>query len=141
MPVEFLEDEAIADIAFKVRGESLKQIFIEACTAVFGLQTDINLLDSEIEMGFELSAQTYERLLYNVLSEILYFRDAEYFFGKSLVIEFIEGVSLTAKGKFIGCEFNEEKHIRGNEVKAITMHDFYLREVSNGWEAYILVDI
>ena len=79
--------------------------------------------------------------MYLLLSDILYYRDAELFFGKSVIIEFIEGETITARGKFIGCEFDEEKHIRGNEVKAITMHDFYLKEVNNGWEAYILVDI
>lgn len=141
MPVEFLEDEAIADIAFIVRGESLEQIFEEACTTIFELQTDTKLLGNEMEFSFELNAQNYERLLYNVLSEILYYRDSELFFGKSVIIEFIEGETITAKGKFIGCEFDEEKHTRGNEVKAITMHDFYLKEISNGWEAYILVDI
>ena len=141
MPVEFLEDEAIADIAFKVRDDSLENLFIEACNTIFELQTDTKLLGNEMEFSFELNASSYERLLYYVLAEILYFRDSELFFGKSVQIEFIEGQEVTARGKFIGSEFNEEKHTRGNEVKAITMHDFYLKKVEDGWEAYILVDI
>ncbi|MCY3414116.1 MAG: archease [Candidatus Heimdallarchaeota archaeon] len=142
MPVEFLEEEAIADIAFKVRADSLESIFTEACETVFKLQTDTSKLDGELSVPVDLDGASYERLLYNILAEILYYRDAEMFFGKTINISFKEEEGrVLAIGSFIGSEFDESKHVRGNDVKAITMHDFYLKEVTDGWEAYILVDI
>ena len=142
MPVEFLEEEAIADIAFIVRSDTLENLFIEACTTVFGLQTDLSLIEPNQSFPIDLEGASYERLLYNVLAEILYYRDAEFFFGKETKISLSEeDGTFIAKGEFLGSEFDEDKHIRGNDVKAITMHDFYLKQVDNGWESYILVDI
>ncbi|MCH8908351.1 MAG: archease [Candidatus Heimdallarchaeota archaeon] len=55
------------------------------------------------------------------------------------VIKQKEGFSV--KGEFVGCEFNFEIHPMGNDIKAITYHDFYVKETSEGWEAYVLIDI
>ncbi len=142
MPVKFLDDEAIADIAFIIDSDTLEGIFIEACTVLFKLQTDIELLDANLVFPISLNASSYERLLYNVLAEILYYKDAELFFPKSMDIKlFEEDGKFVAKGNFHGTEFNDELHTRGNDIKAITMHDFYLKQIDNAWQAYILIDI
>ena len=142
MTIEFLDDEAIADIAFIVRSPTMKGVFLEACNAVLGLQTDLSLLDNNLRVEFNLNASSWERLLHHLLAEIVYVRDADFMFGKSVDLELSEkNGTFTAKGAFIGEEINLDKHIQGNEVKAITMHDFYLKESNQGWEAYVLVDI
>lgn len=142
MTVEFLDDEAIADIAFIVKNDSIKSVFLEAGETIFSLQTDTTLLDEDLSFSFKLSGANYERLLYNILAEILYYKDAELFFPKSMEIEFKEANDeIIAIGQFHGTIFNDEIHTRGNDIKAITMHDFYLKQVSEGWEAYILIDI
>ena len=44
----FLDDEAIADIAFIAKGTTLIELFYSAAMATASLQTDINLLSGEI---------------------------------------------------------------------------------------------
>ncbi len=139
MPVKFLDDEAIADIAFIINENTLERLFITACQTIFELQTDTNLLDTDKEFSFDIREKSIERLLYSLLSEIIYLKDAELFFAKHINLEISD--NWRVHGKFIGTEININKHTIGNDIKAITFHDFYVRKINNEWEAYILVDI
>ncbi|OLS28433.1 MAG: Protein archease [Candidatus Heimdallarchaeota archaeon LC_2] len=142
MPYQYLEDEAISDIAFKAWGSSLSEIFTEAAKAVYTLLTNIEELTNEISHPIDIKANSIEQLLYKFLDEIVYLKDAELFFPKDVSINITKNEdNFVAKGQFTGCEFNYEIHTIGNDVKAITYHDFYLKEMENGWECYVLVDI
>ena len=142
MPVECLDDEAIADIAFIVRSSSLHELFEEACEAVFKLQTNTELLTTELSFPVHAAGDDLERLLYDILSETIFYRDAEFFFGKIAKIDVqYEADRYNIKGTFYGETFDDSRHVRWNDVKAITMHDFYVKKIDSGWESYILVDI
>ena len=142
MTVTFLDDEAIADIAYKVNAESLNKLFKEAAEVIFNLQTDTELLSEELNFAIDISAKSSERLLHELLDEIIFLKDAELFFPKSIVIDIIEKDNIWyANGEFKGCTFDIEKHIQGNDIKSITWHDFYLKKVGNEWDSYILIDI
>ena len=54
MTVTFLDDEAIADIAYKVRASTLNELFIEAAEVIFNLQTDIELLSNDLVFVIDL---------------------------------------------------------------------------------------
>lgn len=142
MPYQYLEDEAIADIAFKAWGESLNDVFREAAEAVYSLLTEIEDLSDDTSVPINIEADTSEKLLYKFLDEIIYLKDAELFFPKRVELSITEtDGSFVLKGKFIGCEFDYERHQMGNDIKAITYHDFYLKKLADKWECYVLVDI
>ncbi|MHA2254147.1 MAG: archease, partial [Candidatus Kariarchaeaceae archaeon] len=47
----------------------------------------------------------------------------------------------TLDGTFHGCEFNADIHAIGNDIKAITLHDFYVKQTNQGWESHVIVDV
>ena len=142
MPYKYLEDEAIADIAFKAWGDSLNEVFIEAATAVYSLLTNIEDLSDDKSIQINIKAETREKLLYKFLDEIIYLKDAELFFPKKVEVSIVEiEGNFTVNGSFYGCEFDYERHQMGNDIKAITYHDFYLKQKEDKWECYVLVDI
>ena len=142
MPYQYLEDEAIADIAFKAWGENLDDLFKEAAKAVYSLLTNIDDLTTDLTYTVNIEADTSEKLLYKFLDEIIYFKDAELFFPKNVELSISEEDGLyKLTGEFFGCEFDFQKHQMGNDIKAITYHDFYLKQLDDKWECYVLVDI
>ena len=142
MPFEYLDDEAIADIAFRATGKDIDQLFHDSAMAVCQLQTDIEILDESIKKEIQLEANDFERLLYMLLDEIIFLKDADLFFPKkvSLKVKKMNG-KCQVSGYFQGCTFDYTKHPMGNDIKAITLHDFYVKEIPEGWESYVLIDI
>ena len=74
MPYEFLEDIAIADIAFRAWGENLEEVFIASGDAT--VNTMIENLDA-IELNetrtFTLENDALDMLLFNFLQEFVYY--------------------------------------------------------------------
>lgn len=142
VPYTYLEDEAIADIAFKATGVSLSELFNEASKAVFSLLTDISALENDIQVPIKIETETIEKLLYQFLDEIIYLKDADLFFPKSVAVS-VEQTSegFKVEGEFVGTTFDYQKYRMGNDIKAITYHDFYVKQVDDKWECYVLVDI
>ncbi|MHA2098986.1 MAG: archease [Candidatus Kariarchaeaceae archaeon] len=142
MPYQYLEDEALADIAFKAWGEDLNHVFKEAAKAVYSLLTNVDELTDELTFPINIESDSTEKLLYKFLDEIIYLKDAELFFPKNVEVSIKEtDGTYSLIGRFYGCEFDFERHHMGNDIKAITYHDFYLKQVDNKWECYVLVDI
>lgn len=143
MPYQYLEDEAISDIAFKAWGDNLNDIFKEAAKAVYSLLTNIEELTDDLNYPINIKSDSLEKLLYKFLDEIIYLKDAELFFPKNVDLVIVEDKdgNYILNGTFYGCEFDYKVHQMGNDIKAITYHDFYLKNLNNKWECYVLVDI
>ena len=139
---EYLEDEAIADIAFKAYGGTINELFLNAAMATANLQTDIELLDDNEVRYLQFEKSDLDRLLKEFLSEILFYKDAELLFAKDFEIdvsEIDEGYKF--EGKLIGGIFDPSKHPMHNDLKAITWHDFKVSRLEDSWQCYVLIDI
>lgn len=142
MPFEYLEDEAIADIAFQASNETLEDLFKDAAIAIFSLQTDIQKLDSNLTYQIIIEEKSLERLFYKFLDEIVYLKDADLFFPKIVEVDSVlKHNTWKLIGRFIGSKFDENIHTIGNDVKAITLHEFYIKKTQNGWECHVIIDI
>ena len=71
----FLEDVAIADIAFEAYGKNLNELFENAALAIFELSADVETIDAVKKVEFELENKKLDNLLYDFLSEILFLKD------------------------------------------------------------------
>jgi SHS2 domain-containing protein len=139
---KFLEDIAIADVAFEAKGDSLEEVFIAAAEAVFETNAEIKTVGDSFTHEFKLENKDLEKLFYDFLEEIVYIKDKDgVVFSKSEVkIEEIEGV-FKLNSKFYGEEINQEKHELNVDVKAITLHEFSLKKEGNNYVAKVIVDI
>jgi SHS2 domain-containing protein len=145
MPWEYLEDEAIADIGIKVTANTLNELFNDSCLAICHLMTDLSDFDANITKVFTLEESDLVRLLYNLMEEILVLKDAEILFTKNVecsVTELDDGM-YKVEAKFTVGDFNRNIHHIGNDVKSITYHDFYIKEIQEQgiWQAHFIIDI
>lgn len=142
MPWEYLEEEAIADIGIKVTGKDLNEIFTDACLSIAHLMTNVESLDELMQKAIQFEEKSLDLLLHSLLEEMVYLKDAELFFVKKVELHVDkqeEGYAV--KGKFVGDLFDPEVDHIGNDIKAITMHDLYVRQEDDGWVAHFIIDI
>ena len=138
----FLENEAIADIAFIAKGHTLIELFYSAAIATASLQTDIDLLAGEKSEQIHIEKSSIDFLLKAFLDEILYFKDAELLFAKDFSLNVYElDNSFHLDGTLFGSIFDINIHPMHNDLKAITWHDFRVSKTEEGWECYVLIDI
>lgn len=138
---KFLEDIAIADIAYDAYGKDLKELFENAALAILDMSADINTIDAKEKIEFEIKNKKLDNLLYDFLSEILFLKDSKYMVFKRVRVEIKEGKLNHLKAFLEGETINNEKHKLDNDIKAITMHMFELKKEKNNWKARIVVDI
>jgi len=139
---EYLEDEAIADIAFRAYGDDLQDLFYHAAMATANLQTDINLLPRDEQRDIHIHKSDIDRLLKAFLDEILFYKDAELIFAVDFEVHIektVDGYLLD--GKLIGGKFDYDIHPMHTDLKAITWHDFKVTKSDAGWQCYVLIDI
>lgn len=142
MPWEYLEEEAIADIGIKVIGKDLNELFTDACLSIANLMTDIETLDELMKKAFQFNDKSLELLMHQMLEELVYLKDADLFFVKTVELHVEKNEDeFEVKGHLIGDIFDPEVDRIGNDIKAITMHDLYVKQTNGGWEAHFIIDI
>jgi SHS2 domain-containing protein len=143
MSYEFLEDMATADIAFRAQGKDLVELFTAAAEATMNVMAEeldsIRPLDRR---DFSLENEALDMLLFNFLQEFIYYKDAEQLLLRVDRLELREedGRHLLA-ARTAGEVIDPERHLMRVDVKAVTLHQFELRETPQGWEATVILDI
>jgi SHS2 domain-containing protein len=137
----FLEDVAIADIAFEAYGKNLNGLFENAALAIFELSADLETVDAVEKIEFELENEKLDNLLYDFLSEILFLKDSKYMVFKHVHVAVNEGKKNKLKAILEGDRINPEVQSLENDIKAITMHMFELKKEKGQWRARVVVDI
>ena|SRR3989344_7544228 len=138
---KFLEDIAIADIAYEAYGKNLNVLFENAALAILEMSADIKTIESKQKIEFNLENKKLDNLLYDFLSEILFLKDSKYMIFKEARVEIKEGKINKLNAVLGGETINPKKHRLDNDIKAITMHLFRLEKTNNGYSARIVVDI
>jgi SHS2 domain-containing protein len=94
-----------------------------------------------VERDITIEGEDVERLLFDWLTELIYLKDAEgIIFSKyDIIISKNKTYNLTARilGEYVA-DFKGEL---GSDVKAVTMHLFYVKKTEAGWKARVLLDI
>ena len=138
---KFLEDIAIADIAYEAYGKDLKELFENAAMAIFELSAEIKTVEAKEKIEFELVNEKIDNLLYDFLSEILFLKDSKYMVFRKVKVEIKEGKPNKLKAVLEGDTINPQKQHLENDMKAVTMHMFELKKGKDGYTARIVVDI
>jgi len=138
---KFLEDVAIADIAYEAYGKNLNELFESAAFAIFELSANLKTVDAKEKIEFEMDNQTIENLLYDFLSEILFLKDSKYMVFKKVKISIEEGEPYKLKAVLEGDTINPQKQQLENDIKAVTMHMFGVKKEKDGYKATVVLDI
>jgi SHS2 domain-containing protein len=143
MSYEFLEDIAIADIAFRAWGENLEEVFKAASDATVNAMIDnLDAIELKETRTFSLENDALDLLLFNFLQEFIYYKDSELLLLRAQQIQIEKknaDYHLTAVTR--GETLNRERHQERVDVKAVTLHRFQLEKTDEGWMAMVILDI
>lgn len=143
MPYELTDEVAVADAEFRAWGEDLAELFKAAADALMNVMIrELEGIESRVERTIELENPDAEMLLFDLLQELIYFKDAE-----GLVLR-IREVTVVRDGALYrlcataaGEPIDPDRHDLGVDVKAVTLHRYELAETPQGWSVYAILDI
>jgi SHS2 domain-containing protein len=143
MSYEFLEDIAIADIAFRAWGENLEEVFKAAGDATVNAMIDnLDAIEFKETRTFTLENDALDLLLFNFLQEFIYYKDSELLLLRAQQVQIEKknaDYHLTAVTR--GETLDRERHQERVDVKAVTLHRFQLEKTDEGWMAMVILDI
>ena len=141
MKYKFLEDVALADIAYEAYGKNLNELFENAALAIFELSADLKTVEAKKKFEVNLEHEKLDNLLYDFLSEILFLKDSKYTVFKKVKVTIKEGKPNKLNAVLEGDTINPQKQQLENDIKAVTMHMFEVKKEKNRWKATVVVDI
>ncbi|WP_243372995.1 archease [Geotalea sp. SG265] len=143
MPYRYLEEIATADTAFEATGSTLEEVFTAAADALLNTMTaDVTGIAPEETTTFETHNAELDLLLFDVLNELVFLKDAKRLLLRIQSIAFSHDkemyrAKITARGERI----DPARHRLLVDVKAVTLHRFSLEETEHGWKACVVLDI
>lgn len=102
----FLDNIAIADTAFEARGTTLKELFLAATDALMATMATPSSIQPRRECAIQLQASDLSELLFALLSEVVFLKDAEAMVFCDVDISIQEGPPWELSG-----------HVRGDGVR------------------------
>ena len=103
---EYLEDIAVADIAFDAFGKDLNELFTNAALALFNMQVDLKTVTSKKTWKVKLKNEKIDNLLFDFLDEIIFLKDKDYSIFDKVKVK------ITEKNK----TYHLEAEIKGEKV-------------------------
>ena len=142
MPYKFLEDVATADIAFEAWGQDLEETFVAAADATLNVMVEnLAAIRPRERRGVELENDKLDMLLFDLLQELIYYKDSEKLMLRVSQVRVRTGKPNHLDAIALGEELDPDRHHPRVDVKAVTLHNFRLENTSEGWRASVILDI
>lgn len=143
MPYRFLDDVATADVAFEATGKTVEELFVAAAEATTNVMIrDLVQLVLKEKREIRMEGELIDLLLFDFLQELVFYKDAELLlFGHYLVKIEREGSCFRLQAEAHGETLDPDRHDLVVDVKAVTLHQFEVKETVQGWEARVILDI
>ena len=143
MPYRFLEDIAIADVAFEASGKSREELFIAAADALTNVMVaDLETIRAVEKVEFKLENEDLDMLLFNFLGELIFYKDARLLLLRVTSVKFSRADALfVLTAEACGEILDPARHPLIVDVKAVTLHRFKLEKTDDRWCAEVVLDI
>ena len=138
MKYEFLPHTA--DVKFRAYGKNLEEAFSNAALAMFATITDIEKIEAREEKLIDVEAKKKDSLLYDFISELLFFIDTEGYLVhevKELTIK-EEGDKYKLHAVVLGDSGDYEIK---TQIKAATYSDMFIKEEDGKVTVQMVLDI
>ena len=140
--IRFLEDVALADLAFEVRGESLEDVFRGATQALLETMANPATVLGGWERVIEQSNEDESALLFDWLSEVVYWKDAVgVVFREAPLTLARDGEVLRLQARLIGAPVDRFSQELRNDVKGVTKHLYELKQTDDRWKVRVVLDV
>jgi SHS2 domain-containing protein len=128
-----------ADLGINVYGDTQTDLFSHAALALIGFVTDVQKVNGGLEKSIVVEEPDQTDLFINFLREILYLINGEGFLFRNISIDITPSGRLQAfmKGEYI----DRQRHEIKTEIKAVTYHQAFVRQTSQGWQGKVIFDV
>jgi SHS2 domain-containing protein len=139
----YLEDIALADVAFEATGGSPGELFAEAWSAALGVMVDDpRSLAADCERRVSLTESALDLLLFDFLGRLLYYKDAERLLLRAARVDVARAAGgWSVEALLAGEEIDPLRRSLGVDVKAVTLHRLSVQEAPGGWRAVVVLDV
>jgi len=139
---QFLEDVALADLAFDAEGDSVQEVFEAASNAVIEAMADPTTVGATRECRVEHAGTDLAELLFDWLSDFVYWKDAAGIVFSRAVISITQAVGeWKLTGTLIGEPVNQSTQVLRADVKGVTKHLYRLHQDSGRWRVRVVLDV
>jgi len=136
-----LESIAVADCAIDIEGSDLDDLFATAAGAVAELMVDPATVGRAVERRVEIAAPSLDLLLYDWLSELIYLKDSEQLVFPEIHVHVTPGDPCRLSAELRGDLLQPGTTELRADAKAVTLHQFALAPVEQGWRARVVIDL
>ncbi len=138
---EFRFLEHTADLKFRAYGNSLDECFINCARAFTHSIADLDSIKKEKSRELKVRGDGLELLLHDFLSELLFLFETEKLLFSEYRVKVKEDGGFIMEASAWGEEYNPGRHLLKTEIKAVTLHDLYVKKTGEKWVAQVLCDI
>jgi len=138
----FLDDVALADVAFDAEGDSVAALFAGVTQALLTALADPATVGSSWGQKIERRDTDLPQLLFDWLSDIVYWKDAAgVVFHDAPLTLMREGEQWVLTARLIGSPVDRERQELRNDVKGVTKHLYALYQTDGRWRARVVLDV
>lgn len=139
---QFLDDIAVADLAFKAEGDSVEELFRAATEALLETLADPATVAMTWERRIEHVCGALDELLFEWLSDLVYWKDAAgVVFHEADLSVVQKGTAWTLAAVLRGAPVDQTTQILHNDVKGVTKHLYEVKQQGMRWYAQVVVDV
>ena len=139
----YRDDIAVSDVAFDAFGKTREELFRAAADALLTAMVDTpDAVRDRVTRHLECHHAELDLLLYKLLQELVYYKDAENLLlriGDLSVCE--ENGELFLQTRATGETFDPARHDMLVDVKAVTLYKLAARQTETGWQATVVLDV
>ena len=138
----FLEEIALADIAFEAEGESVEEVFRGATQTILETMANPTTVSGGWERAIERSDVDPSALLFDWLSEVVYWKDAAgVVFREAPLTLTREGDVWLLRARLIGAPVDPQTQELHADVKGVTKHLYELKQTGGCWQVNVVLDV
>ena len=138
----FLDDVALADLAFDAEGDSVQEVFDAASQAVMEAMADPATVGATWTRRVEHAGADLAELLFDWLSDIVYWKDAAgVVFSRAALSVAQAGAEWRLAATLTGEPVNRTTQELRNDVKGVTKHLYRLHQEHGRWRARVVLDV
>jgi len=137
-----LEEIALADIAFEAEGESVEEVYRGATQALLESMANLATVPGSWERAIERSDMDPSTLLFDWLSEVVYWKDAAgVVFREAPLTLTLEGDAWLLRARLIGAPVDQQVQELHADVKGVTKHLYELEHTGGCWKVRVVLDV
>ena len=139
----YLEEIATADVAFEAWGTTREETFLAAADATLNtMVAEIGTVTPRERRVFSLAADSLDLLLFDLLQELVYHKDAGRLLLRVRDLRIEEtGSGYRLHADAIGETIDPGRHPLLADVKAVTLHRLSVEKTPSGWRAVVVLDV